>query len=132
MTINQVGILSAFDANAEKDVWDAFRDGLTELGYSEEKGVTFVFRFAEGSYDRLPAFAADLVQLGVDVIVAATPPAINAAKSATSTIPIVFPVGSDPVEFGLVSSYDRPGGNVTGVATMSWNSAIRGWLCLTS
>ena len=63
---------------------------------------------------------ANLVQLGVDVIVAATPPAIKAAKSATSTIPIVFPVGSDPVELGLVSSYDRPGGNVTGVATMSW------------
>jgi putative ABC transport system substrate-binding protein len=68
----------------------------------------------------LPAFAADLVQLGVDVIVPATPPAIKAAKSATSTIPIVFPVGSDPLELGLVSSYDRPGGNVTGVATMSW------------
>jgi putative tryptophan/tyrosine transport system substrate-binding protein len=89
-------------------------------GYSEGKGVTFVSRFAEGNYDRLPAFAADLVQLGVDVIVPATPPAIKAAKSATSTIPIVFPVGSDPVELGLVSSYDRPGGNVTGVATMSW------------
>ena len=121
MTINQIGILSAFDANAEKDVWDAFRDGLTELGYSEGKGVAFVSRFAEGNYDRLPVFAADLVQLGVDVIVPATPPAIKAAKSATSTIPIVFfPVGSDPVELGLVSSYDRPGGNVTGVATMSW------------
>ena len=67
-----------------------------------------------------PMHANLLVQLGVDVIVAATPPAIKAAKSATSTIPIVFPVGSDPVELGLVSSYDRPGGNVTGVATMSW------------
>jgi putative tryptophan/tyrosine transport system substrate-binding protein len=119
-TINQIGILSPMDANGENDVWDAFKDGLTELGYSEGKGVTFVSRFAEGNYDRLPAFAADLVQLGVDVIVPATPPAIKAAKSATSTIPIVFPVGSDPVELGLVSSYDRPGGNVTGVATMSW------------
>jgi putative tryptophan/tyrosine transport system substrate-binding protein len=118
MTINQVGILSPMDANAEKDVWDAFKDGLAELGYSEGKGVTFVSRFAD--YDRLPGLAADLVQLGVDVIVPATPPAIKAAKSATSTIPIVFPVGSDPVELGLVSSYDRPGGNVTGVATMSW------------
>jgi putative tryptophan/tyrosine transport system substrate-binding protein len=119
-TINHVGILSPMDANGEKDVWDAFKHGLAELGYSEGKGVTFVSRFAEGNYDRLPAFAADLVQLGVDVIVPATPPAIKAAKSATSTIPIVFPVGSDPVELGLVSSYDRPGGNVTGVATMSW------------
>ena len=119
-TINHVGILSPMDANGEKDVWDAFKHCLAELGYSEGKGVTFVSRFAEGNYDRLPAFAADLVQLGVDVIVAATPPAIKAAKSATSTIPIVLPVGSDPVELGLVSSYDRPGGNVTGVATMSW------------
>jgi putative ABC transport system substrate-binding protein len=119
-TINHVGIPSPMDANGEKDVWDAFKHGLAELGYSEGKGVTFVSRFAEGNYDRLPAFAADLVQLGVDVIVPATPPAIKAAKSATSTIPIVFPVGSDPVELGLVSSYDRPGGNVTGVATMSW------------
>jgi putative ABC transport system substrate-binding protein len=118
--INRVGILSPMDANAEQDVWDAFKDGLTELGYPEGKRVAFVSRFAEGNFDRLPAFAAELVQLGVDVIVSATPPAIKAAKSATSTIPIVFPVGSDPVELGLVSSYERPGGNVTGVATMSW------------
>jgi putative ABC transport system substrate-binding protein len=119
-TINQVGILSPWDANGEKDVWDAFKDGLTELGYPEGKGVTFVSRFADGNFDRLTAFAAELVQLGVDVIVPATPPPIKAAKSATSTIPIVFPVGSDPVELGLVLSYERPGGNVTGVATMSW------------
>lgn len=119
-TINQVGILSPWDANGEKDVWDAFKDGLTELGYPEGKGVTFVSRFADGNFDRLTAFAAELVQLGVDVIVPTTPPAIKAAKSATSTIPIVFPVGSDPVELGLVLSYERPGGNVTGVATMSW------------
>jgi putative ABC transport system substrate-binding protein len=90
------------------------------LGYPEGKGVTFVSRFADGNFDRLTAFAAELVQLGVDVIVPTTPPAIKAAKSATSTIPIVFPVGSDPVELGLVLSYERPGGNVTGVATMSW------------
>ena len=119
-TINQVGILSPWDADGEKDVWDAFKDGLTELGYPEGKGVTFVSRFADGNFDRLTAFAAELVQLGVDVIVPATPPAIRAAKSATSTIPIVFPVGSDPVELGLVLSYERSGGNVTGVATMSW------------
>src|SRR3954453_12384215 len=118
--IIHIGILSQMDAHGEKDVWDAFKNGLAELGYSEGKGVTFVSRFAEGNYDRLPALAADLVQLGVDVIVAATPPAIKAAKSATSTIAVVFPVGSDPVELGLVSSYDRPEGNVTGVATMSW------------
>jgi putative ABC transport system substrate-binding protein len=72
-TINQVGILSPWDANGEKDVWDAFKDGLTELGYPEGKGVTFVSRFADGNFDRLTAFAAELVQLGVDVIVPTTP-----------------------------------------------------------
>jgi putative tryptophan/tyrosine transport system substrate-binding protein len=133
-TINQVEILSPWDANGEKDVWDAFKDGLTELGYPEGKGVTFVSRFADGNFDRLTAFAAELVQLGVDVIVPTTPPAIKAAKSATSTIPIVFPVGSDPVELGLVLSYERPGGNVTGVASppCHGSSAVPAWLCSTS
>ena len=78
--VHRVGILSPMDANAEQDVWDAFKDGLTELGYPEGKRVAFVSRFAEGNFDRLPAFAAELVQLGVDVIVSATPPAIKAAK----------------------------------------------------
>jgi putative ABC transport system substrate-binding protein len=118
--IHQIGILSPMDANGTKDSWDAFKNGLKELGYSEGKGITFVSRYADGKFERLPRLAAELVQLGVDVIVAATPPAILAAKSATSSIPIVFPVGSDPVETDLVSSYERPGGNITGVATMSW------------
>jgi putative ABC transport system substrate-binding protein len=118
--IRRIGILSPMDANGMKDWWDALKDGLRELGYREGKEIAFVSRHADGKLERLPGLASELVQLGVDVIVPATPPAILAAQSATSTIPIVFPVGSDPVETGLVSSYERPGGNTTGVATMSW------------
>jgi putative ABC transport system substrate-binding protein len=76
--------------------------------------------FADGKFERLPALASELTNLGVDVILPATPPAIRAAKSASAAIPIVFPLGSDPVETGLVASLDRPGGNITGMATMSW------------
>lgn len=116
----RIGILSPMNADGMKDSWDAFKNALEDLGYSEGKEITFVSRFADGKFERLPALASELVQSAVDVIVPATPPAVLAAKSATTTIPIVFPVGSDPVETGLVSSFERPGGNVTGVATMSW------------
>jgi putative tryptophan/tyrosine transport system substrate-binding protein len=116
----QIGILSPTNADGLKDSWSEFKSSLERLGYSEGKDIAFVSRFANGEFKRLPALASELVQAGVDVIVAATPPAVLAAKSATNIIPIVFPVGSDPVETGLVSSFERPGGNVTGVATMSW------------
>jgi ABC-type uncharacterized transport system substrate-binding protein len=96
-----------------------FAEAGARVGYTEGENIEFVWRFGDGRFERLPALATELVELEVDVIVPATPPAIRAAKLAAGTVPIVFPLGSDPVETGLVSSLDRPGRNITGMATMS-------------
>lgn len=97
----------------------AFRRGLKETGFIEAKNVFIEFRRAEGQYQRLPAMAAEFVSQPVSLIAAQAPPAALAAKAATSTIPIVFVVGIDPIEAGLVSSLSRPGGNATGMTLMS-------------
>ena len=97
----------------------AFLEGLAETGYVEGQNAAIEYRWAEGRYDRLPALAAELVKRRVDVIVTQGGiPATRAAQSATSTIPIVFAVGTDPVGDGLVASLARPGGNLTGVTFM--------------
>jgi putative ABC transport system substrate-binding protein len=97
---------------------DAFRQGLRELGYVEGRNIAIEHRAPGWKYERLPGLAAELVRLKVDVIVAASPPATEAAKQATSTIPIIFTVSGDPVAEGFVASLARPGGNLTGLATM--------------
>ena len=97
----------------------ALRDGLHELGYVEGKNLQLELRWGEGKIERLPALATELVQLKVDVIVAATSPSVVAARQATRTIPIVMPTSSDPAGDGLVASLAHPGGNITGLSIMS-------------
>ena len=118
-SIARIGILSPVTEAGMRDWWKKLKEGLEELGYVEGRNIEFVWRFGEGKFERLPDLATELARLGVDVIMPATPPAIYAAKSASSSIPIVFPLGSDPVETGLVSNLEHPGANVTGMATMS-------------
>ena len=103
----------------------AFRNGLSDLGYIERENIQVEYRFAGGSLARLAEFAAELVSLKVDVIVAGSTQSIDAAKRATKTIPIVFPVTFDPVESGFVASLAQPGGNLTGLSTVNPDAAAK-------
>jgi putative ABC transport system substrate-binding protein len=116
--IARIGFLTPNMAASPPHVREAFLQGLRDLGYVEGRNVVIEYRDAEGKSERFPALAAELVALKVDVIVAPGTPAALAAKQATRTLPIVFPIAGDPVTSGLVTSLARPGGNVTGLSIL--------------
>jgi putative ABC transport system substrate-binding protein len=116
-----VGFLGATSPEGYATFVSGFQRGLKDTGFADGDNVTIIYRWAEGQYDRLPGLAADLVSRQVSVIVATGGlPSSLAAKQATETIPIVFTLGSDPVKFGLVSSLNRPNGNITGVTLLAY------------
>jgi ABC-type uncharacterized transport system substrate-binding protein len=118
--VARIGYLSPADSTTESTRSEPVRTALRELGYIEGQNIAFEYRYAEGKLDRQPELAADLVRLKVDIIVASTGTLIQVAKNATKTIPIVMAgLAADPVELGLVESLARPGGNVTGIITLS-------------
>jgi len=120
-----IGFLDSQSRTFADFVLPAFRQGLKDNGYVEGDNVAVEYRFAENQIDRLSALAAELVRLPVALIIAGAPPAALAAKAATTTIPIVFGVGDDPVKIGLVTSLARPGGNLTGINFFSSELAAK-------
>jgi putative ABC transport system substrate-binding protein len=114
----RIGFLSNLNANLLSASLEAFRQGLSELGWIEGQNITIEYRWADGNMDRHPALALELVKLPVDVIVTAGPQAVRAARQATSTIPIVVALMPDPVALGVAASLARPGGNVTGLTNV--------------
>ena len=118
-TIPLIGFLSSTSENTAVEQQKKFHSGLGEAGFVEGKNVAIEYHWADGQYDRLPAMAADLARRPVSLIVAQGPPAALAARAATTTIPIVFVVGFDPIAGGLVDSFNRPGGNATGMTLLT-------------
>ena len=118
-TMPVIGFLNSASASEYARPVAAFRRGLREAGYVEGRNVGVEYRWAEDHYDRLPGLAADLVSRKVAVIVAGGGPSALAAKSGSTTIPIVFSTAADPVEIGLVASMGRPSGNVTGIRNLN-------------
>ncbi len=123
--VARIGFLGVVSAATYASRVDALRAGLRELGYVEGKNLAFEFRWAEGKIDRLPALAADLVRLNVDVIVAQGTSGTRAAQQATTSIPIVMGASGDVVAIGLVSGLAHPGGNITGLTFFSTELAVK-------
>lgn len=119
LPIPLIGVLDAATVQSTKSYHEAFRNGMSQLGYVEGRNIRFEFRYADGLLDRLPGLATDLVALNPKVIVSAPLPANLAVRKATSTIPVVMATGADPVGFGLVQSLSHPGGNVTGLTNFA-------------
>ena len=117
--VHRIGFLSTVSPSTNAARMEAFRQGLRELGYVEGKNIVIEWRYAEGEDDRLPSSAAELVRLKVDLIVTVGSPVTRDAKQATVTIPIVMAQDTDPVGNGFVASLARPGGNITGLATLA-------------
>jgi putative tryptophan/tyrosine transport system substrate-binding protein len=117
--VPRIAYLAASPASANAGRLEAFRQGLREIGYVEGENIVIEDRYAEGKFDRLPALAADLVRLKVDVIITAGPPVTRAVKEATATIPVVMAQDGDPVGNGFVASLARPGGNITGMSQLA-------------
>ncbi len=124
--IPRIGFLAPFDRSYVALNIEAFRQGLRELGYTEGNNIAIESRFEEGKFDRLPDLAAELVSLNVAVIVTSSTPGVQAARSATTTIPIVMAAVSDPVGSGFVASLAHPGGNVTGLSLLDTELSAKG------
>jgi putative ABC transport system substrate-binding protein len=125
-SVRHIGWLSGARAEANSsEATAAFRSELGSEGWVEGRDFTIVYRFADGRLDRLPELAAELVRMKVDVMVATTPAALTAARNATGTIPIVMVFGPDPVEAGLIASLAHPGGNITGLTSLSAELALK-------